>query len=85
MKTRRNTAAPDMINEFAELKKHGVNTFICTASTSKKTYKPVIKHTAQGVSSYANDMYNKYGDDVAVQVGYFDKDYNWHDYCTYRS
>jgi intracellular sulfur oxidation DsrE/DsrF family protein len=84
-KSRRNTASEDMIRDFAELKKQGVNMFICTASTSKKTYKSVVKHTAQGVSSYANEMYNKYGDDVAVEVGYFDKDINWHEYCTYRA
>lgn len=81
--TRRNTACESMIKEFAELKKQGITDFICTTSTSRRTYKPVMKHTAQGVSSYANQMYNKYGDDVAVEVGYFDNDFNWHTYCTY--
>lgn len=80
---KRNTASKEMIDEIAELRKKGVVDFICTASTSKKTYKPVVKHTAQGISSYANSMYSKYGDDVTVEVGYFDDNLNWCKYCTY--
>lgn len=83
--TKRNTACESMIKEFAELKKQGITDFICTAFTSHRTYKPVMKHTARGVSSYANQMYNKYGDEIAIEVGYFDNDCKWHDYCTYRA
>lgn len=82
---RRNTASEEMIKDFAELKKQGITDFICTTSTNKTTFKPVMKHTAQGVSSYANSMYNKYGDSTAVNVGYFDNNFNWHDYTTYRA
>jgi hypothetical protein len=81
----RNTASTEMIKEFAELKKQGITDFICTTYTSGKRYKPVIRHTAQGVSSYANAMYSKYGDDTTVEIGYFDHDLNWHDYCTYHA
>lgn len=80
---RRNTADAGMVKEFARLKKQGVTDFICTTYNNGKAYKPVMKHTAQGVSAYANRMYNKYGDGVAVEVGYFDNDCVWHDYCTY--
>ena len=48
-------------------------------------YAPVMKHTAQGISSYANAMYRKYGDDVTVEVGYFDNDLNYHKYVTYHA
>lgn len=80
---RRNTADAGMIREFAELKKQGITDFICTTWNGDKRYKPVMKHTAQGVSAYANNMYNKYGDGVAIEVGYFDTNFNWHTYCTY--
>lgn len=82
---RRNTACETMIREFAELKKQGITDFICTTHNGGKRYKPVMKHTAQGVSAYANDMYNKYGDNVSVEVGYFDHNFNWHTYCTYNA
>lgn len=80
---RRNTADAGMVKDFAELKKQGVTDFICTTSNGEKVYKPVMKHTAQGVSAYANRMYSKYGDSVMVEVGYFDSWCKWHDYCTY--
>lgn len=82
---RRNTACRYMIEEFAELKKQGIKDFICTTWNGDKRYKPVMKHTAQGVSAYANDMYKKYGDSTTVEVGYFDNDFNWHTYCTYNA
>lgn len=79
-----NTASAEMIKDFAELKKQGIATFICTTwNANGKRYEPVIRHTAQGVSAYANRMYNKYGDGVTVEVGYFDKSFDWHTYCTY--
>lgn len=80
---RRNTASDEMIREFAELKKQGIVDFICTTWNGEKRYNPVMKHTAQGVSAYANKMYNKYGDGVAVEVGFFDNAFKWHTYCTY--
>ena len=52
-------------------------TYILTAYTSKRTFKPVIRKTEKGISAYANRMYNKYGDDVTVEVGYFDDNFNW--------
>ena len=82
---RTNTASEDMIKNFAELKKQGITNFICTTHTGRKNLKPIVKHTAQGVSNYANAMYRKYGDDVAVEVGYFDNDMNWHLYITYQA
>lgn len=82
---RENTAGEDMIREFAELKKQGISFFICTAYTSKRRYKPVTKSTAQGVSAYANKMYRKYGDNITIEVGYFDNDMNWKTYCTYHA
>ena len=51
--------------------------YILTAYTSNKTYKPVIRKTSKGISDYANKMYRKYGDDVTVEVGYFDDNFNW--------
>ncbi|MBE6843225.1 MAG: hypothetical protein E7510_10420 [Ruminococcus sp.] len=86
MKNKRmNTASEVMIEDFAALKERGISDFICTVSTSTKKYKPVLRHTAQGVSSYANLMYSKYGDDTSVNVGYFDDNLNWFDYCTYHA
>ena len=80
---RRNTADSEMIKDFSELKKAGITNFICTTTNGKKWYKPVMKHTAQGVSAYANSMYIKYGDSVKVEVGYFDNKCDWHIYTTY--
>lgn len=79
------TASNEMIKNFKALREQGVDWFICTTYTSKKRYAPVLRKTAQGVSSYANAMYRKYGDDVAVEVGYFDNDMNWHLYTTYQA
>ena len=82
---RRNTACEGMIKDFAELKKHGITDFICTTHNGEKRFKPVMKHTAQGVSSYANQMYGKYGDSVSVEVGYFNNEFNWVTYCIYQA
>ena len=82
---RRNTADESMIKDFATLKKQGITDFICTTYNVDKRYKPVMKHTAQGVSAYANAMYRKYGDNVSVKIGYFDNNFNWHTYCTYNA
>ncbi len=84
---RRNTANQEMIREFAELKKKGITDFICTTinDITGKHLKPVMKHTAQGVSSYANQMWSRYGDAVTVEVGYFDQEFNWKTYCTYHA
>lgn len=82
---RNNTASEDMILDVENFKKQGISDFICSTFTSKKRYAPVMKHTAQGISSYANAMYRKYGDDVTVEVGYFDNDLNYHKYVTYHA
>lgn len=39
--------------------------------------KPVIRNTEKGQSAYANRMWNKYGDEVTVEQGYFDDNFNW--------
>lgn len=80
---RQNTASKEMIEDFAELKKQGIKHFLVTTTTDTKTYTPVVKSTAQGVSSYANKMFRKYGDDTKVEVGYFDSNCNYNTYCTY--
>ena len=80
-----NTASEEMIRNFDELKRNGITDFICSTSTSKKSYKPVIRKSAAAVSRYANAMYSKYGDDVAVEVGYFDNNLTYHVYCTYQA
>lgn len=82
---RRNSASDDMIEDIKAFKAQGITDFICNTFTSQKHYAPVMKHTAQGISSYANAMYRKYGDDVTVEVGYFDSDMNYHKYTTYHA
>lgn len=81
-----NTADDEMIKDFKELKAQGISDFICITSfpnMNKKSLKPVMKHSAQGVSAYANRMYRTYGDIVSVEVGYFDNNIEWHTYTTY--
>lgn len=87
---RENTACEEMIEECRVLKKQGVIGFICTTIVTledgtDKYYKPVMKQTAQGISAYANRMYNKYGDNTTVEVGYFDREVNWHMITTYHA
>lgn len=82
---RRHTESIEMVKDFAELKKRGITDFICTTWNGNKMYKPVMKHTAQGVSAYANQMYRKYGDATMVEVGYFDEKFNWHTYTKYQA
>lgn len=59
--------------------------FICQAllKNKKKALTPVIRKTEQGVTDYANRMFNKYGDEVIVEVGHFDDQLNWVTDCTY--
>ena len=80
-----NTASEIMINDFKKLKEQGITEFYCTVSNSvnNKIYKPVIKHTAQGVSAYVDKMFDKYGDIILVSVDYFDKKCNLHTYTIY--
>ena len=88
---RENTACEEMIEKCKALKKQGVIGFICTTivtsedGTHKFFYKPVMKQTAHGISAYANRMYRKYGDNTTVEVGYFDKEANWHMITTYHA
>ena len=80
-----NTASEIMINDFKRLKEQGVTDFYCTVSNTvnNKIYKPVMKHTAQGVSAYVERMFDKYGDIILVSVDYFDKECNLHTYTIY--
>ncbi len=87
---RQNTACKEMIAEIVEFRKNGIRHFICstdywTDNGKHRHLKPVVKHTAQGISAYANAMWHKYGDSVTVEVGYFDNDCKWHKYTTYRA
>ena len=87
---RRNTADSWLIEKVAELKKNGIDFFLCettytTKSGKEKTLRSVTKSTAAGISAYANNMYLKYGDSMCVTVGYFDKAFNWHTLTTYHA
>lgn len=82
---RANTADAMMIEEINTLRMNGIKDFILTTTTDNKTFKPVWRHTAHGISAYANDQYKKYGDTTAVEVGYFDADLNYVNYCTYHA
>ncbi len=66
------TESDEMVRDFAELRKQGVDRFGCQVTKADGSYlKTQIKKTAQGVSSYANRMYRKYGDGTTVEVFYF--------------
>ena len=85
-----NTADPEMIRKIAELRKVGIKDFYCEADYYKqngehKHLALVTKHTAQGISAYANAMHRKYGDSVTVRVGYFDLNCKWIDYTKYHA
>lgn len=87
---RSNTADQSMIEEVARMRKEGIRDFFCITEyydTKGKRHEltPVIKHTAQGISAYANAMYRKYGDSVGVEVGYFDNDCEWRYYTHYHA
>ena len=61
---------------------------IQTILGSGRRLKPVIRRTKKGVSDYANRMYDKYGDDVTVEVGYFKPmpgDLKWVPVTTYHA
>ena len=78
-----NTASTEMIRDFAELKKKGINEFFCVVTNEGRMHAPVIRRTAKGVSTYANRMFEKYGEGVEVEVGYFDHTFRWNTYCKY--
>lgn len=84
---RTHTESNEMIQDFAELKKRGVDRFGCQVTKPDGKYlTAVIKHTAQGVSSYANRMYRKYGDGTSIEIFYFiieDGVGKMKTYCTY--
>lgn len=67
---RRNTADEWLINRVRELKAEGIDEFICLTFNGEKWLKPVYIKTAQGISAYANRMYDKYGDKFQVNVEY---------------
>ena len=88
MAKRTNTADAEMIKDINRLRKEGIKDFFCMTVINKngkdKWHKPVIKHTAQGISAYANEQYKKYGDYVTVIVDYL-KDNEFITYTTYNS
>ena len=69
-----NYACESMIEEVKELRKQGITDFFCTTIVNRNGkdhwYKPVMKHTAQGISKYANDQFIKYGETTTVEVEY---------------
>lgn len=86
-------ATDEFMMKVIELRRSGMKDFICETFYKKlvnynyvdTTLKPVIVHTAHGISSYANQMYAKYGDSCKVRVGYFDSDLNYKELCTYSA
>lgn len=82
---RRNTADEYTIEEVKQLRKQGITRFYCVTYTGKKSLTAVVKGTAQGISAYANRMYRKYGDDVAVDVGYFNNEGEYVDMMHYQA
>lgn len=82
---RTNTASDDMIRDFAELKKRGIDRFGCQITKPDGTWLTTqIRRTAQGVSAYANRAYRQYGDGTSVEVFYFDAEASqMKTYCTY--
>lgn len=83
---RKNTAAPEMIEDFKNLKKTGVKEFICSVFVNGEFKHCEIRATAQGVSSYANSQFRKYGDSTTVEVQYFSPSYHTlRTYTTYQA
>lgn len=80
---RRNTAHPDMIEDFKVLKKRGISDFYLNVIVAGHYKKTELRHTAQGVSSFANQMYCKYGDCTDVEVVYYDPEKQ--DFVTYTT
>lgn len=86
---RTNYADPEMDREIKEMRRAGIRNFWCTARVEKNgrivRFEDVLKHTAQGISMYANKMYKKYEESlVDVEVWYVDKNCEIVTYCTYR-
>jgi 6-pyruvoyl-tetrahydropterin synthase len=81
------TEDEQMVIDFKELKKKGVDHYLCMVRKPDGKYLiPQVKSTAQGVSSYANRMYRKYGDGTTVEVNYgiIENDkFEVKTYCTY--
>lgn len=81
---RARTACEGMIQDFKGLRELGIADFFCTTfAANGRRYATVVRHTANGVSAYANRMLEKYGDGTEVEVVYFDTDCRWTLYCTY--
>ena len=84
---RTHTESDEMVRDFKELRAKGISTFGCQVTKPNGIWlRAVIKHTAQGVSSYANRMYAKYGDGTKVEVFYFTTENGkgkMKTYCTY--
>lgn len=61
----------EMKQDFKKLKAQGVDHFLCHVRKPDGIWlRPQIKNTAQGVSSYCNRMYTKYGDGTYIDVVY---------------
>lgn len=81
------TESDEMVRDFKELRAQGVDFFLCTVIKPDGHYLTGCrKSTAQGVSSYANRMYRKYGDGTQVEVNYGiveNGEWKVKTYCTY--
>lgn len=85
---RTHTESNEMVQDFKKLKAQGIEYFYCVVRKPDGMYlRPQRKSTAQGVSSYANRMYRKYGDGTQIEVSYIlwheDYSYETKTYCTY--
>lgn len=69
---RQNTAHPIMIEDFKALKQRGIKDFYLGVIVKGQYKGTQTRHTAQGVSSFANQMYVKYGFGTDVTVTYYD-------------
>ena len=66
---RTNTASADMIEEVKELRNRGIKDFYCTyIDKNGKWHKAVEKHTAQGISAYANKTLEAHNFEGKVKV-----------------
>ena len=80
---RRSTACDTMIEEINALRKKGITDFYCNTWVDGKFKKMEVRHTAHGISSFANRMFDKYGWKTTVEVIYWSEDAQ--DFKTYTT
>lgn len=90
MARRVHTEDPSMVEDVKRLKERGINWIWCQLIVTDKNgkdkrYKPVMKKTAQGISAYANKMFRIYGENITVEVYYFDEEMNIQPFTTYHA